>query len=151
MFLWWIKIRVIYIYLSEKKKIDSKRKPYLGFPLCKYTIIVRIFNINQSFVWQKSRLSSNASFDLKQRDNDILFRMKEKKTRRGYVRTLCLDILNTYLIHQSLQRPFNSSNHHSLTHHSQIRHLSLSLFSPSSPLTLDTFWNDGFSQISQNL
>ena len=50
---------------EEKRERRFKKKTYLRFPLCKHTVIVWILNINQCFVRQKSRLSSNTSFHLK--------------------------------------------------------------------------------------
>ena len=57
--------RVIVPTRQKKRERTFEKKTYLRFPLCKHTVIVRILNINQCFVRQKSGLSSNASFNLK--------------------------------------------------------------------------------------
>ena len=98
------------INTKKREREDSKRRTYLRFPLCKHTVIVWILNINQCFVRQESRLSSNTSFHLKIRrrrlSRNAFPHEKHSNTNLPYpsISSEALQFLESSLSHSSLSK-----------------------------------------------
>ena len=114
---------------EKKRERTFEKKTYLRFPLCKHTVIVRILNINQCFVRQKSGLSSNASFDLK---------IRRRRLSRFLAKLSNINLPYPSISSEALQF-LESSLSHSLLSNTSSR----SLYPSSSPCGY--VFDDGFS------
>ena len=101
---------------EKKRERTFEKKTYLRFPLCKHTVIVRILNINQCFVRQESRLSSNTSFHLKIRrrrlNRNAFPHEKHSNTNLPYpsISLEALQFLESSLSHSSLSNTSSLSS-----------------------------------------